>query len=439
MTCCDSLSLLACERSAALAKKQMVSSCDDESTNVLDKQLSKDQLVGLLQKVLPTMTEQELEMLISAGVDGNGASDVVSFQHFYDWMTAGQANSKPYPEVLETDAQKQSCPGGLASCNNDMETSGCKQVTMGQWAPPSPAHNDSGKNIAQLVAEASRELLPRRIIFLRHGESEGNVDTKVYRDKPDNAVELTSLGSHQARQAGVRIKELIGDDRVHMFVSPFQRTLQTARNVELALKGQVQQIEKDPRIREQEFGNLQGDDFSKYREEQKVVGRYFYRFPTGESGSDVYVRVKDWWDNSVLQLNLRPKYKQVDTVVVVTHGLTMRFILMQLFMWSPNTFHTVFNAGNCEMYVLQKDDSLPGHSPYALDPRQGDMPSSSIELMVVFKDGQRKLRLKNYLSVPMPRTRQLPVVRKMLAEQHNLDPEDIVEIDFYAGKFSKYM
>ena len=30
-------------------------------------------------------------------------------------------------------------------------------------------------------------------------------------------------------------------------------------------------------------------------------------------------------------------------VVVVTHGLAMRLILMQLFHWSPNTFHTVWS------------------------------------------------------------------------------------------------
>merc|ERR1712110_1110161 len=150
-------------------------------------------------------------------------------------------------------------------------------------------------------------------------------------------------------------------------VSPFERTLQTARNIQQVLEGQVVQTEKDPRIREQEFGNLQGDEFATYRKEQKTVGRYFYRFPTGESGADVYSRVKNWWDTSILQLNLRPRYDQVDNVVVVAHGLTLRFILMQLYMWSVNTFHTVFNAGNCEMYVLQRDLDLPGRSPYKLN------------------------------------------------------------------------
>jgi len=442
---------------------------------VMDKHLSKHQLAGLLKKMLPSMTDEELELLVTAGVEENGASDVVSFQRFYDWMVAGHPSAEPLLGVSRKDAEKPISRSGFASCNTRQLVDASPFIgSIPGWNGMSgsiphairPEHPrfglpdeiieftrqcsghgleaiqdtvDSGKNLAKLVAEAARDVLPNRIILLRHGESEGNIDRHVYRNKADNMIELTDLGSKQAENAGRRIKELIGDDRVHMFVSPFQRTLQTARNILGTLNDQVGLIEKDPRIREQEFGNLQGDDFSTYREEQKVVGRYFYRFPTGESGRDVYVRVKDWWDNSLLQLNLRPKYAHVDTVVVVTHGLTMRLILMQLFMWSSNTFHTVFNADNCEMYVLQKDDSLPGHSPYALDPTQGDMPNSSIELVVEFKSGeQRKLKLKDYLSLPMPRTNQQPLVRKMLAAQHNLDPEDIVEVDFYGGKYTKF-
>ena len=48
-----------------------------------------------------------------------------------------------------------------------------------------------------------------------------------------------------------------------------------------------------------------------------------------------------------LRAQLQPFYTKADVVVVVTHGLTMRFVLMQLYGWSPNTFHTVWNAKNC--------------------------------------------------------------------------------------------
>jgi len=35
----------------------------------------------------------------------------------------------------------------------------------------------------------------------------------------------------------------------------------------------------------QEFGNLQGEEFKAWRHEQASVGRFWYRFPTGESGA----------------------------------------------------------------------------------------------------------------------------------------------------------
>ena len=93
------------------------------------------------------------------------------------------------------------------------------------------------------------------------------------------------------------------------------------------------------------MGNVQeGETFSQYRDEQRRVGRFWYRFPTGESGADVLDRVKSWWYESVLTVNTRPGFLPIDAMVVVTHGLTMRFILMQLFGWSPTTFHSVWNA-----------------------------------------------------------------------------------------------
>ena len=117
---------------------------------------------------------------------------------------------------------------------------------------------------------------------------------------------------------------------VSLYVSPFARTLQTARNLREAFEENIVHTHVEPRVREQEFGNLQGDDFKNYRGEQLQLGRFFYRFPTGESGADVYARVKQWWDNTLLPLNHRNDAEPVDAIVVVTHGLTMRLILMQV-------------------------------------------------------------------------------------------------------------
>lgn len=280
--------------------------------------------------------------------------------------------------------------------------------------------------------------LPRRIILVRHGESEGNADHTLYRTKADNLIELTDKGSQQALQAGNRIKQVIGDDKVTLFISPFARTLQTSRNIRLAFEDQIIHTHISPQIREQEFGNLQGDDFKQFRKEQQQVGRFYYRFPTGESGSDVYDRTKAWWD-TLMRINERPKADRADSIVVVTHGLTMRLILMQLYGWSPDTFNSVWNAGNCHIYVLKKDLSRAGFSPYVHCPQEGDYPESSTMVVAEFMNGTKKpFLVKDYLSVPQPRTEQREFVKKMLEEQHGIDAKTVKHIDFFGGKFSKF-
>lgn len=289
--------------------------------------------------------------------------------------------------------------------------------------------------------------LPKLVILVRHGESEGNADNTLYRTKPDNLVELTQHGVEQAVQAGKRIEDIfkredrtksLGEGpaikRVHLVVSPFERTRQTAAALRPWFEHRIVRTDIQPRIREQEFGNLQGHDFEEFREEQKKVGRFWYRFETGESGADVYDRVKSWWFDSVLNVNERYGYEPVDALVVVTHGLTMRFVLMQLFGWSPTTFHSVWNAENCDTYVLRKDLKKPGMSPYVLDEKCGDMPRSSIDLQVEFSSqpGIRQVyKLEDYLRIPPPRSMQLELIKEKLAEQYpEIEKDDIRKVDF---------
>lgn len=129
-------------------------------------------------------------------------------------------------------------------------------------------------------AVASRASLPQRIILLRHGESEGNADNTLYRSKPDNLIELTARGRQQATAAGKHIAEITaGGGKIEMYTSPFLRTVQTARTVFGELpEDQVFLNHIDPRIREQEFGNMQDESFSQLREDQKLVGRFWCEF-----------------------------------------------------------------------------------------------------------------------------------------------------------------
>jgi len=223
--------------------------------------------------------------------------------------------------------------------------------------------------------------LPSRIVLLRHGESEGNVNHMAYASRGDSLLELTPNGVSQARQAGQRLQNLLGDDRIFVCVSPFERTQQTllALYSGSTLESNVVRVHVDSRIREQEFGNFQTPGLSAtVRAEEKLVGRFYYRRPNAESSADVFDRVAQFWDcllstgNDALLVGSEP----CDCCLVVTHGLTIRLLLMRLFHWSVETYETVWNMGNCHHITLRKNaesrcyqvcpqESFPPRLPWA--------------------------------------------------------------------------
>jgi len=378
--------------------------------------------------------EQLRNLELSHGCGGLQESSDGAAVEAAESLRPPQAAARPRPSFMAhlhpSSPAQRACNVGLASpvCGNAALSASFAYADVGSF-----------EGFARQLEESKRALLPRRIIMVRHGESEGNVDVSTYQSKGDNCVELTATGSEQALEAGRRIRALLGKERVIAFVSPFQRTYQTLRNIRTHFEDSIVRTEIEPVLREQEFGNLQPEDFSKYREEQKVVGRFWYRFPTGESGADVYARVNLFWE-ALLRLNTNPQRQPVDNVLIVTHGLTMRLLLMRMYRWSPETFETVWNPSNCCLWVLQKDLSLDADIPYSLDADEGDMPKSSRRVKVFMKGGlELQLVLEDFIQIPPPRSAQVDIAKRMLAEQHGLVSSEIIGVDLDGDrKFARY-
>ena len=183
--------------------------------------------------------------------------------------------------------------------------------------------------------------LPERIILLRHGESEANIDPSILGHKPDNMVELTERGREQARAAGLRIKKLLGPAAdgnspvATVVLSPFERTQQTlCCLLETLGETAVREVHVDSRVREQEFGNLQNlQEMEEDRALAAKVGRFYYRRNNGESSADVYDRASDLWESLCSGYSIGTRFAPRDqqaitsedkTLIIVTHGLTMR-------------------------------------------------------------------------------------------------------------------
>jgi broad specificity phosphatase PhoE len=150
---------------------------------------------------------------------------------------------------------------------------------------------------------------PARIWIVRHGQSAGN----VARDKAEGAgvslielehrdadVPLSELGTRQSQALGRWLRGQQADLRPQVVLtSPYARAMQTARHVIDALDTSELQLIADERLREKEFGILDRytslgirEKFPELSEQRKLVGKFYFRPPGGESWCDVILRLR---------------------------------------------------------------------------------------------------------------------------------------------------
>jgi len=206
------------------------------------------------------------------------------------------------------------------------------------------------------AARATRfQKSPKRLILVRHGESQGNVDHTIYRTVADNALHLTEAGWKQALSAGRAMRDIVGDESVYFHVSPYVRTRETFHAIAKAWGGHdCVRWKEDPRIREQDFGNFQNPtETTQQKKESKQFSKFYYRFPDGgESSADVYDRVSSFLETLYRHWEEHP---EVENEVIVAHGLTIAVFFMRWSKYSVDKFNKYENFTNCEFAVLEKD------------------------------------------------------------------------------------
>ena len=188
------------------------------------------------------------------------------------------------------------------------------------------------------LARWRRRNRPKRIILVRHGESIGNVNSSAYSSTPDSQISLTERGFEQGTACGREIRRLVGNGSVRFYYSPYLRVRQTLLAILQAFEGQPVEIASEPRLREQDFGNFQDTldepnlgiisadlggsrlisadlggsrlqdplSMSRLREDRMKFGRFFFRFPNGEAGTDVFDRVSDFIPRSGISPHISP-------------------------------------------------------------------------------------------------------------------------------------
>ena len=194
---------------------------------------------------------------------------------------------------------------------------------------------------------------PKRIILIRHGESEGNADPSVYNRKPDYALELSAKGLLQATRAGEELKSILKNESVFFYVSPFWRTRMTFEQIAASFQSPRFRYVEEPRLREQEWGHLRSEEDKKRIDaDRDAYGPFYFRVPEGESCADVFDRVSDFLGTLHRDFN---KQDFPENAVIITHGMTLRLFLMRWYHWSVEKFESYGNPDNCQIVIMERN------------------------------------------------------------------------------------
>lgn len=209
------------------------------------------------------------------------------------------------------------------------------------------------QKFAIAMHEYQKSKRPNRIILVRHGNSKANEDVTLYQRLADNKIGLTEKGKIQALEAGKKIKEIIGNESIRFYVSPYKRTRQTYNCIKEALVRNNHLATFDNRIREQEYGNLQGEDMQRQFEAMKKVGEFYYRFENGESGADVFNRACLFMEHIFREMT-RFDYAKRDNIIIVTHDLFIRVFILNFLNLDVSLLKIIRHPKNCEAIIIEK-------------------------------------------------------------------------------------
>jgi broad specificity phosphatase PhoE len=219
-----------------------------------------------------------------------------------------------------------------------------------------------------------------RIFLVRHGESEGNVNPGIYKTVPDHAIPLTQNGCIMAQDAGRFLKRYLDEHdcskaqlghHVRLLVSPYERTRQTAENLLKTLNDKTQakserwvdSVKELPCLAEQDFGLCEGEGElarQKYQQELERItlqrehrGKFWSRFPHGESPFDVAVRMSGALSEIVVGCTTATSSRtNIRTFIVVSHGITIRALISAWCGKSPEWLSDSLNPPNCSVQLI---------------------------------------------------------------------------------------
>lgn len=209
-----------------------------------------------------------------------------------------------------------------------------------------------------------------RVIWMRHAESEGNVDQTLYADGGDFNMALTDTGWNQAFAAGRFLDNYYskhtGGQWPRTYVSPYLRGQQTLSGIFNGVKNIAisTTIIENALLAERHHGSLsilhrdadlpEGDP--RRAQAREVLDLYYEvldkdpyntRAPMGESLKDMKIAYK------VFQGTLyRALDKGYDNLLSISHSDFLKLMMVSRFQMPVSKMSKIKTPGNCDMFEI---------------------------------------------------------------------------------------
>ena len=156
------------------------------------------------------------------------------------------------------------------------------------------------------------------ILLVRHGQTKWNVEMRLQGTLDSD---LTETGIYQAKKLGERLSDI---EFSKVFASPSGRTMKTA---ELVLRNRVSPIITDERLKEMNFGILEGKKVETLDERFKNEIAIMHEDPeiynpseyNGETYNELIGRTSNFLDDIISRENGK--------ILVVAHGMSLMAII----------------------------------------------------------------------------------------------------------------
>lgn len=201
----------------------------------------------------------------------------------------------------------------------------------------------------------------KNLFLVRHGESMQNTYENYKLKLPDHKVYLTEKGKEQANEIGIILNDYFEENKLDkdssiMFNSPYLRTRETSDIINEILDIKIRK--EDYLLIEHQYGlfsdnylqdnrKMYPDYFEYTTRFYKNEGKFYVKYPMGESPMDVAIRTRMFLEE------LKNYYRDYENILLVSHGTTLKTVEMNVFNYSPEWYSKTKHMRNCEARVIE--------------------------------------------------------------------------------------